>query len=386
MRSILITAALFLILWVLSFWLPQLIEAESNVVLAHQPYQISKPAQKLHDSLLIMDWHSDSLLWNRDLHKRSSIGQVDFPRLREGNVAIQMFTAVTKSPRGQNYAENSSDSDNVTLLAMVQHWPVKTWFSLKQRALFQANKLQEFVGNGGDQLRLVVNQQQLSAALKLRQQQPELIITLLGIEGSHALDGELEAIEDLYLAGYRMIALQHFFDNKLGGSLHGVSKAGLTDFGRKVVTRLQQKNIIVDVAHSSPAVVDDVLAMSEKPLLVSHTGIKGVCASDRNISDVQMQAIAKAGGLIAIGFWQGAVCDFSPQGVVKTLRYAIDLLGENHVALGSDFDGSVSSQFDSSELAVLTATMLQANFSETEIRKVMGENSLRFLQQNLPEN
>ena len=89
---------------------------------------------------------------------------------------------------------------------------------------------------------------------------------------------------------------------------------------------------------------------------------------------------------VAIGYWDGAVCDITPGGVVRTMRYAIDLLGEDHVALGSDYDGSTSVLFDTSELAILTDTMLDQDFTEPEIIKIMGGNSIRFLQQYLPES
>jgi membrane dipeptidase len=97
-----------------------------------------------------------------------------------------------------------------------------------------------------------------------------------------------------------------------------------------------------------------------------------------------MQDIAAAGGLVGVGYWDAAVCDVSADGIVAALRYGIDLLGEDHVALGSDFDGATTVPFDTSELAVLTQKMLEAGFTETEIRKVMGENLIRFLQENLP--
>jgi microsomal dipeptidase-like Zn-dependent dipeptidase len=142
--------------------------------------------------------------------------------------------------------------------------------------------------------------------------------------------------------------------------------------------------MIVDIAHASPAMVAEVLALSSSPTILSHGGLKGACRTPRNLPDELMQAFAARGGLLGIGYWDGAVCDPTPEGVVRSIRFAIDLLGVDHVALGSDYDGTVATTFDTSELAVLTDTMLRSGFTEDEIRKVMGENVKRFLLENLP--
>ena len=384
-----VLAVLFFLVGLVLIILPPMIEKSLNKVEVHSPYAISDEARQLHQTLQIMDWHCDSLLWDRNLLKSAGYGHVDVPRLIKGNVSIQMFTAVTKSPSGQNYEENQADSDNITSLAVVQAWPIPAWSSLFQRALHQARRLHKFADRSNGKLRIVKNKADLSDALDAHKKATStgsgaFTVGMLGIEGCHALDGQLDNIDRLVQAGYRMISLHHFFDNKLGGSLHGIDKGGLTEFGKQVVKRLEEKEIIIDVAHSSPAVVSDVLEITNRPLVISHTGMYGVCASPRNIPDPLMKKIAEKGGLISIGYWD-AVCDISPAGVVRTIRYAIDLLGEDHVALGSDYDGSTEVSFDTSELAVLTETMLKNEFTETEIRKVMGENSIRFLQQYLPE-
>lgn len=364
---------------------PIVLDTRMNAVLEHDAYTISPAARALHKSLLIGDLHSDSTLWQRDLLERSDRGHVDVPRMREGNAALQMFTSVTRSPRGQNYQKNSDQAmDNITLLTITQTWPVATWNSLAARALYQAEKLRSLEERSPEAFQMVYSAADLQRLLERRESGEEVVGGLLGTEGSHALDGKLENIEKLYAAGFRMMSLQHFFDNRLGGSLHGESDAGLTPFGEQAVDRMLEQGIMLDVSHSSPAVVQDVLDRSDKPLIVSHTGFYGHCESARNISDTLMIKIAQAGGLIGVGYWDAAVCDATPRSIVAAIRYGIDLLGVDHVALGSDFDGSIAAPFDISELAVLTDEMLTAGFSETEIRKVMGQNIARFLAQNLP--
>ena len=135
---------------------PSIVEKRKNAVAAHDPYPVSDQAAALHKSLIIGDWHADSLLWKRDLTKRGTRGQVDIPRLQEGNVALQMFTAVTKSPKGLNYEKNSADaSDDITLLAVGQLWPKRTWGSILGRALYQAEKLHGFEAAAPDSLKII---------------------------------------------------------------------------------------------------------------------------------------------------------------------------------------------------------------------------------------
>jgi len=383
--AIIVIAAIILsipLTWSLA---PGFLEDDSNRIQPHSAYQISPQAQKLHQSLFIGDWHSDTILWERDPAEESSHGHVDIPRLQKGNVALQMFTTVTKSPRGQNYQSNSTEAgDNITLLALAQGWPPRTWNSLAERALYQAQKIQRLVKDHPNDAQLILSKKDLAKLVKEREKGSLVVGALIGTEGSHALDGDIKNVQRLFDAGFRMMSLQHFFDNKLGGSLHGESGAGLTEFGKQVIDEMRQLNIMIDVSHSAPQVVEDVLAYTDTALIVSHSGVYGHCASKRNISDALMQKIAQAGGIVGIGYWDGAVCDTSPQNIVKALRYAVDLIGVDHVALGSDFDGSTETQLDTSELAVLTHEMIEANFTEHEIRRIMGENMQLFLANHLP--
>lgn len=364
---------------------PGMVDKSLNVVEAHEPYEVSEQARALHMQLVVGDWHSDSLMGSRNLAKRHDFAHVDLPRLQEGNVGLQMFTTVTKSPDGLNYDQNKADArDNITLVALMQRWPKETWSSLTARALFQADRLHALIEQQPDDIAWIRSFEELNDWFERRKENPKLVGALLGTEGSHALDGKLENVQLLFDKGFRMMSLQHFFDNRLGASLHGVSQSGLTQFGREVVAKINELDIILDVSHSSEQVVDEVLALTTRPLVVSHTGFNGHCNSPRNISDDHMQRIAKAGGLIAVGYWEGAICGTKPDDVAAAIKYGVGLVGEDHVALGSDFDGAVTTRFDTSELVALTQALLDAGLSEDQIKKVMGGNMLRFIAQNLP--
>ncbi|HIF20260.1 MAG TPA: peptidase M19 [Gammaproteobacteria bacterium] len=364
---------------------PSLLEKQFNLISKHAPFIVSEEAQKLHRNLFIGDLHADSTLWDRNLSNQHNFGHVDIPRLQKGNVALQMFTTVSKVPQGLNYERNeTSANDRITALAVIQGWPVKTWNNLTERVIYQAKKIQRIAKKDSDNFMLVLSQSDLEKFINKRKSNPNLVGGLIGTEGSHALEGNLDNIQRLYSEGFRMMSLQHFFDNKLGGSLHGTTEQGLTKFGQEAIYEMLRLKIIIDVSHSSENVVKDVLNLTTQPLLVSHTGFNGHCPSPRNIDDSLMKEIAARGGLIGIGYWDAAVCGNTPREVASAIQFGIKLVGVEHVALGSDFDGAVLSGFDTSELIALTHELLEAGIEEPQIRLVMGENLLHFFERNLP--
>ena len=385
-KIITIVAALLVVVAVLFFWLaPTKVERAQNLVISHAPHKISAAASELHQDLFIADLHTDSLLWKRDLLQHSDVGHVDLPRLQSGNVALQIFSAVTKSPSGLNDIENTADSDDITLLTIVQLWPTATWSSIYERARYQLEKLKDFSEASDGALRLILSKRDLQSLIDDRARGENTVGAIYLIEGAHPLEGKIENLDRLHEQGLRIIAFTHFFDNELGGSLHGVSRAGLTDFGRQVVQRADELELTIDIAHASPKSVREILSLTNRPVILSHGGVKGVCDTPRNLDDELMRAVAAKGGLLGIGYWASAICDVSPTGIVHAIRYAINLVGVDHVALGSDFDGTVTTPFDTSELAILTQTMLQQGFTEEEIRKVMGGNAQRFFLESLPD-
>ncbi|MEL6195981.1 MAG: membrane dipeptidase [Myxococcota bacterium] len=366
---------------------PGIVDASFNTINEKRLGDPGPEAARLHASAFIADLHSDSLLWKRDLTVRNNRGHVDFPRLREGNVAFQVFSVVTKSPKGQNYHSNSGDTDNITALAMVGLWPPKSWFSLEERAHYQANKLKDFLGRlkrNKQDASLITTAEQFVTLASKREAGKTALGTLLALEGAHCLEGDLDAIDRLFDAGYRMVGLAHFFDNELAGSAHGIDKHGLTEFGTSAMERFEALEMIIDLAHSSPKTISDVLSRATRPVVVSHGGVRGTCDSPRNLSDRQLTALAKNGALIGIGYWPGAICKASPEAFARAMRYAASRIPVTHLALGSDFDGSTRTPIDTSELALLTEALLSAGFGPREVRAILGGNARRFFAQWLP--
>ena len=366
------------------FFAAPIVERVLNPVINKPPYSIPEKAAALHEKLLVADMHADSLLWNRDLLEDSSFAQVDVPKLIRGNVALQAFTVVTKSPRGLNIERNTADTDSIWWLSLAQRQPLENLSSLTKRALSQAARLHEYAAKSTGKLVVIKNKSDLAAFLERRKTE-KIVGGWLGIEGAHALDGKVENVDAFFDAGFRMMAPTHFFDTDIGGSAHGVEKYGLTEKGREVIKRMEAKSMLVDVAHASPQTIDDILAIATKPVVVSHTGVRGTCDNQRNLSDDQLRAIAKTGGVIGIGYWDTAVCGEDAGSIAKAIRHAVNIAGIEHVGLGSDYDGSVKVPFDTSGVGLITEALMNERFSDEQIAMVMGGNIIRLLSANLPE-
>ncbi len=358
---------------------PGIAESSMNKIDGKPLRNISAEAIALHKTLNIVDLHSDSLMWDRNINDRASRGHIDVPRLEEGSVAIQIFSSVTKTPKNQNYDSNGADSDNITLLAIAQMQPSRTWNSLLERSLYHAAKLDHAVKTSNRGLTKLTDGKAMDTMMFMRSKREQKIGALLSIEGLHNLEGKAENLNRLYDAGFRMAGLTHFFDNELAGSMHGIKKGGLTPFGRQIVKDMEAKGMIVDIAHLSRTGVAEVLAMATRPVVSSHGGVQATCKVNRNLSDDEIKGVAKTGGVIGIGYWEGAVCDTSPTAIAKAIMHVRDLVGIQYVALGSDYDGATTVRFDTSKLVHVTQALLDAGFNEAEIRAVMGENALRVL-------
>jgi microsomal dipeptidase-like Zn-dependent dipeptidase len=372
MALLIIAAILFFIL------APGMVEKSMNKV---QPValRITPRALALQKTLDVADMHADSLLWKRDLLARSDRGQVDLPRLQAGHYALQVFSSVTKTPKHQNYDANSGDTDNITQLVIADLQPTRTWNSLLQRSLYHAEKLKRFAERSNEQLRLITSPADLQKLVADRRAGSNVVGAMLSIEGLQDLEGRIGNLDKLYAAGFRMAGLAHFFDNDVAGSMHGVKKGGLTPLGRAAVARMEKLGMVVDVAHSSHQTVAELIALARRPIVSSHGGVQATCRVNRNLTDDEIRGIAKTGGVIGIGYWDAAICSNKPEDAAKAIAYVRDLVGIDHVGLGSDFDGAVTTGFDASQVAAITQALLDRGFSDDDIRKVMGGNVIRVL-------
>ena len=384
-RRILIGVVALVVLAAAGFFLfaPGMAERSMNTIDGEPLIEVSDEARAFHKTLTIVDLHSDTLLWQRSLLERADRGHMDLPRLQDGNVALQVFSSVTKTPKGQNYDANSADSDNITLLAIGQLQPPRTWTSLLERSLWHATKLDRAARNSQGALLRVTDNASLDALLEARSNANGPVGALFSAEGLQNLEGNIDNLDALYAAGMRTAGLTHFFDNELAGSMHGIEKGGLTPMGREAVRRMEAMGMIVDIAHCSHQCVADILAMAKRPVVSSHGGVQATCEVNRNLTDDEIRGVAETGGIIGIGYWDGAICSTDPRATAKAMKHVRDLVGIEHVALGSDYDGAVTVRFDTSQLMQVTQALIDEGFSEAEIRAAMGGNALRVIRAGL---
>lgn len=363
-------------------FVPRYIDKSKNKTTVKGPFQ----KNAWFDSIpFIADLHCDALLWNRDFLKLHDYGHVDLPRMQQANMAFQVFTVVSKVPFGINIEKNDGHSDQIGLLSFAQLQPPVTWFNVKKRALHQCSALYAFAAKSAGQFRVITNKKEMRLFITDRQKNHNLVSGMLGIEGAQCLENELNNLDEFYKAGVRYIGLAHFFDNEWAGSAHGINKGGLTPKGILLIKKMDSLHITIDLAHSSQQTIHDVFTYHSGPLLVSHTGVKGICNNQRNLSDEQLIEIGKRNGLVGVGLWKTAVCGKDAAATAKTIKYVADKIGIYKVALGSDWDGAYEMHFDVTGTPLIVAELVKLGFTRIDIEKIMGGNIRDFFLKNLPE-
>ena len=327
----------------------------------------------LHRKVCVADGHADSLMWNRDLNKASESGHVDFPRLREAGVKLQCFTIVT---RGLPVI------DGFELFALKQRWPAHARKGEWNRCVFQLDRLAAFCRESDGKASIAATAQQLEANLK-----SDRISAVVGIEGGHALEGKTERIKELHERGVRFMSLSHLANNELGGTSTPLfGNKPLTPHGRDVLDAMGEVGMLLDVAHASPAMLPELLAHPKLRPFCSHAGVQGATKLWRNLTDETCRALAQKGGVVGIIFAPQFIGGKTIDHLVRHVEHALQVMGEDGVAFGSDFDGMIPlprGMRDVRDLPKLTEVLVARGLPVRVVEKVLGENYRRFFNETL---
>lgn len=210
---------------------------------------------------------------------------------------------------------------------------------------------------------------------------------LIGVENGLGIGHDIDRIDELAKRGVSYITLTHTYDNQLcTSSTHcGDRRKGLTETGRKAVERMNRLGILVDVSHASEKTFYDVISLTTKPITATHSGVKALCNSDRNLTDDQLRALARNGGVVQIVAYKGFIRKGGRGANLKRmmdhLDHAVKVAGIDHVGIGTDFDGGgkIPGLMDHSDFINITVELLRRGYSEEDITKILGGNFLRVL-------
>jgi len=366
---------------------------------------ISDKAKKLHFSSIVIDTHDDTtqrLLDPKfDLGVRHSDGSIDIPRMREGNLSALFFSIWIPS--------KITGPQAVKL------------------ALDQIDAVRETVRKHPNDLVLATTADEIRAA-----RQQNKIAALIGVEGGHMMGNDLSVLRSFAALGVRYMTLTHMGNTEWAdSSTDKPAHNGLTDFGKDVVREMNRLGVVVDVSHVSDKTFYDVLATSRAPVFASHSSCRALCDAPRNMTDDMLRDLAKHGGVIQINYHVGflsqefrdvekahpelqkeieaeikkrcgndescssvvgdqIVREYVQAGklprvdwtkIIEHIDHAVKVAGIDHVGLGSDFDGAMMpfGMEDASHLPQITEALLQKGYSDSDIRKILGENTLRLL-------
>ncbi len=366
---------------------------------------ISEKARKLHFSSIVADTHDDTtqrLLDGKfDLGERSATGSIDIPRMREGNLSAIFFSIWIPSKITGPEAVN--------------------------RALVQIDAVREQVRKHSNDLVLATTAAEIREARKQGQ-----IAALMGVEGGHMINSNLGVLRSYAALGVRYMTLTHsgndeWADSSTDKAVHN----GLTDFGKDVIREMNRLGVIVDISHVSDKTFYDALEVSKAPLFASHSSCRAICDAARNMTDQMIKDLAAKGGVIQINYHVGflsqefrdaekanpelekeiqaeinkrcgdndacqlvegdrVVREYMNAGklprvdytkIIEHIDHAVKLAGAEHVGLGSDFDGAMMpfGMEDATKLPKITEALLQKGYSEGDVKKILGENTLRVM-------
>ena len=369
--------------------------------------EISPQARNLHFHSIVVDTHDDTTQRLLDpkfgLAARHPDGNLDIPRMREGGLDAIFFAIWIPG--------------SITGPAAVQ------------RALDQIDAVRQEARLHPNELVLARSAEEVRRAFAAHK-----IAALMGVEGGHMIGNDLSVLRVFAALGVRYMTLTHSVNNEWAdSSTDKRAHNGLTDFGKEVVREMNRQGIIVDISHVSDKTFYDALAISQAPLIASHSSCRALCDPPRNMSDDMIKALAAKGGVIQINYHVGFVSQkfrdaekahpeiekeieaeakqrcgdnqacqlielekvvrqYIADGklprvewteIINHIDHAVKLVGADHVGLGSDFDGAVMpfGMDDCTHFPQITEALLKCGYSESDIRKILGENTLRVLEQ-----
>ena len=368
-------------------------------------FTFAQAASDFHKSLIVVDGHNDviyeSILPGRDIGKRLKVGHTDLPRLREGGVKVQVFAVWSddkKFPKGKAFKHANAQID--ALEAMVKKYP-------KEIAIAKnAKEIQQVVDEGK-------------------------IAAIIGVEGGNMIESSVDHLEALYNRGARYLTLTWNYNLPWVTAAAIESKTtsdkgkGLSEQGKVIIQRMNALGMMVDLSHVGEKSFYDVLAVTTKPVLVSHSNAYALMPHYRNLKDAQLAALKKNGGVVGVNFYSGFLdpafnnrvkslykqhfgksapaklsairqyeslptalkrkADAPLEKLLEHIDYLVKKVGIDHVAVGSDFDGIESSPQgleDVSKFPVLTDALLKRGYAKDDVAKIMGQNFLRILREN----
>jgi membrane dipeptidase len=316
---------------------------------------------ELHRDALVFDAHTDTLIrvsQGADICRRSEEGHLDLIRMREGGVDAQFFSVwMNASYRGRAAITNT--------LALID------------RLLRSFEECPERVGLA------------LNAADVERLNREGRIAALIGIEGGHAMGGELSALRMYHRLGVRYMGLTWSNTNEFADSSEDRARwNGLNELGREVVREMNRMGMIVDVSHLSDKAFWDAMEVTSRPVIASHSSARAVHDVVRNMSDDMLREMARNGGVVCVNFYSRFLAPGGERAPFESLIDHIDHMvrvsGADHVGLGSDFDGVDSLPVgidDVSDMPKITAALLERGHAPEDIRKILGLNLLRVLRE-----
>ena len=316
--------------------------------------QAYREAHQLHDRILTLDTHCDTpMLFPQGIHfdQRDPRILVDLHKMTEGRLDATIMVAYLPQPTEQPKAYADAIFDQIEAIT-------------KQNS--------DYVRIARTPEELWVNKR---AGIKS---------IMLGIENGIALDGQLENLQHFAERGIVYMTLCHNGDNDICDSASRSQNTwgGVSPFGEQVIREMNRLGILVDMSHAGEKSFYDALDISSKPIVCSHSSARALCDHPRNLTDDQMRALAAKDGVAQTTIYHGFLRQDSEAcilDVMEHLEHAIQVMGIDHVGLGTDFDGDggVRGLADASELILFTKQLLRRRYSEEDIQKIWGGNFLR---------